>query len=123
MATTTKNQVMDYLQWSSEEYEDRLFLSIWKWCEKYGIYLSIIQQLMANRQINNWFMTEYTKCELEFLKIAEMMPNKVKQLEGHYKYCTAQMQEIYPEPLITMIKRNKEFSNVFIKNTPIYYAN
>lgn len=119
----TKNQVIDRLQWTSQEYEDRLFLSIYMWCQKHGQYPSIIQQLLANASVNRWFMKEYAKCEERFLKIAEIMPNNVMQLEGHYKACTAEMQNIYPAPLIDAIKRNREFSNQFITNTPVFYAN
>ena len=121
--TSTKNMVMDYLQWSTEEYEARLLISIWIWCQKHGCYPSIIQQLFANSLVNKWFMTEYTKCEMQFIKIAEMMPNKIKQLEGHYKSCTSQIQDIYPKPLIDIIKKNRDFSNIYIINTPVYYAN
>ncbi|WP_329804435.1 hypothetical protein [Flavobacterium facile] len=119
--TTTKNQVIDYLQWSSEEYEERLFLSILKWCQHYGAYPSIIQQLLANAQINKWFLNEYNKAELQFLKITEVVPNNTEVLRGHYKACTAQVMAIYPAPLINSIKRNREFSNAILDT--VYYAN
>lgn len=120
---TTKNQVIDYLQWSSEDYEWRLLLSMLKWCQKYGAYPSVTQQLLANVQVNKWFMREYEKLELQFIEIAEKIPNKTRQLEGHYKACTSEIQEIYPKPLIEGIKRNRDFSNELTPNTPIYYAN
>jgi hypothetical protein len=121
--TSLKNQVIDRLQWSTEEYEERLFLSILMWCQKYGMYPSVIQQLLANASVNRWYMREFAKCEVTFLKIADVMPNNVAELEGHYKACTAQMQIIYPKPLIEAIRRNKDFSNQFITNTPVFYAN
>lgn len=122
-SVSTKNQVMDCLQWSSDEYDQRLFQTIWNWCHIYGKYPSIIQQLLANSQVNKWFLTEYEKCEFQFLKVAEVVPNKVEPLRDHYKACTVQIMAIYPQPLIDSITRNKEFSNIFLTNTPIYYAN
>lgn len=120
---TTKNQIIDILQWTSEEYEERLFMSIWNWCQLHGKYPSIIQQLLANAKVNKWFMTEYIKSEIQFIKIADQLPNNTKQLEAHYKACTAQIMSLYPKPLIDSIYRNRDFSNLLITNTPIYYAN
>ncbi|MBP4139985.1 hypothetical protein [Flavobacterium geliluteum] len=91
MKTTTQNQIQDYLQWSTEEYEDRLLLAIMKWCEHYGQYPSVVQQLLANSSINKWFMMEYGKCELHFLKIVNVIPPQPDHLLAHYKACTAQM--------------------------------
>jgi hypothetical protein len=120
---STKNQIMDYLQWSSDEYDQRTFQTIWNWCQQYGEYPSIIQQLLANSNVNKWFLTEYEKCELQFLKVAEVIPNNTEALRAHYKACTAQIMAIYPKPLIDSIARNREFSNTYLTNTPIYYAN
>lgn len=123
MKTTTQNQIQDHLQWSTEEYEDRLILSIMTWCQHYGQYPSIVQQLLANSGFNKWFMREYHKCELQFLKIVDVIPPKPDQLQAHYKACTAQMMIKYPIPIMEKIKRNKDFSNLLVTNTPIYYAN
>jgi hypothetical protein len=123
MKTTTQNQVQEYLQWSTEEYEDRLILSIMTWCQHRGMSPSIVQQLLANSSLNNWFMTQYHKCELQFLKIVEVIPPQPDQLLSHYKACTAQMMIKYPMSIIQNIKRNKDFSNQLLSHTPIYYAN
>ncbi len=120
---STKNQIMDYLQWSSDDYDKRVFTAYWNWCQLYGQYPSVVQQLLANSQVNKWFITEYEKCELQFLKITEVVPNKTQTLEAHYKACTAQIMAVYPKPLIESIKRNREFSDRIITNTLIYYAN
>jgi len=121
-SVSTKNQVMDCLQWPSEEYDQRLFETIWNWCHIYGKYPSIIQQLLANSQVNKWFLTEYEKCEIQFLKVADVVPNRVEPLRAHYKACTAQIMAIYPQALIDDIKRNRNFTTIIIDNT-IYYAN
>jgi hypothetical protein len=118
-----KDQIIDYLQWTSTEYEDRFFLNFWTWCQKHGLYPSVIQQLLANAKINKWFMCEYIKCEIQFAKIAAQIPNNTKQLELHYQACTDEILAIYPKPIIDLIGRNRDFSNVIIINTPVYYAN
>lgn len=123
MKTTTQNQIQDYLQWSSEEYEDRLLLSIMKWCQHYSQYPSVMQQLLANAQVNKWFMSEYHKCELQFLKIVNVIPPQPDQLQAHYKACTARVMVIHPKALLEKIKRNKDFSNLLVTHTPVYYAN
>ncbi len=120
---STKNQIIDTLQWSSEDYEKRVFQTMWNWCQIYGKYPSVIQQLLANSKINKWFLQEFEKCELEFLKLSEVVPNKVEPLRDHYKACTSQIMGIYPRALIEGITKNKEFSNTFLTNTIAYYAN
>ena len=120
--TTTKNQVMDSLQWSSEEYESRVFQSYWTWCHTYGNYPSRIQQLLANSAVNKWFLIEYQKCEEQYLKIAEVVPNHIEGLRGHYKGCTAHIMTIYNQPLLDAVKKNKAFSAMLLEHT-IYYAN
>lgn len=123
MNPTTKNQVLDLLQWSAQEYEERLFQTIYNWCQEYGKYPSIIQQLLANAQINKWFLREYHKCELQFLNIANVIPNNTNALRNHYKSCTIQIFTIYPAALMVDIETNKEFINQPQANYPVLYGN
>ena len=121
--TTTHNQVIDYLQWTTDEYEQRIFQAMYNWCQIHGKWPSIIQQYLANAAINKWFLAEYSKCEQDFIKIAEHLPNNPRQLEAHYKACTADIGAKYCKPLMKNIKRNKDFSNLFLDNAPVYYSN
>lgn len=115
---------MDYLQYSSEEYEGRFFQSYWAWCAKYGQYPSIIQQIMANSKVNRWYLHEYEKAEQNFIKMFEANPNaRLESLKAHYAVCIGEILQIYPKPLLDDIKRNRDFSNIFLTNTPVYYAN
>lgn len=66
MKATTQNQIQDYLQWSTKDYEDELILSIMKWCQRYGQYPSISQQLLANSAVNKWFMIEFQNASFNF---------------------------------------------------------
>ncbi len=124
MKTTIKNQITDYLQWSTAEYEARVFQSILNWCELHGKQASIIQQLLANAEINKWFLQEYAKCEEQFLKINETLPNNVNQMREHYKVCTSLIMGLYPVALMEEIKTNKQFTSAFFMNQTIrFYAN
>lgn len=123
MKLTTQNQIMDTLQWSADEYEQRMFLAFLHWCQHYGGYPSMMQQLLANARVNKWFRIEYEKLEKQFLKITEIVPPKSEQMAAHYKACTAEIMTIYPKPLIEGIKRNRDFSNLYVASLPVYYAN
>jgi len=108
-----KNQIMDLLQWSSDEYDKRLFQSYYNYCIYHGSYPSIIQQLFSNSKLNKWFLHEYEKAEQKFLKIAEVVPNSnIEFLRGQYKSCTADVIKLYSSTLMTY-KKNKDFSNIF----------
>lgn len=108
----TKHQVMDALQWSSEEYDDRLFQSYFNYCVSYGMYPANIQQLLANSKLNKWFLIEYQKAEHQFLKITDVVPpTKVEFLRGQYKACTADVMKLYSKPLLE-VNRNKDFSKI-----------
>ena len=121
--TTTKNQIIDYLQWSSDEYDDRVFTAYWNWCQHYGHYESIIQQMLAHAGINKWFISEYAKLENNFLQVVNVVPNRTKTLQAHYKACTAEIMGIYPKPLINAIKKNTDFIKSNHQTDTIFYAN
>lgn len=118
-----RNKIIDYLQWTSHEYDQRFFKAYWNWCQLHASSPSQVQQFLACASINKWFCIQYSLLEENFVKIAEIMPNNTKQLVTHYETCTADISSIYPADLISSIKRNADFSNAIITNTPIFYAN
>ncbi len=119
---STKNQIMDTLQWSSEEYDARVFHAYWNYCHLYGKYPSKIQQLLANSRLNHWYILQYAKAEHMFLKATQTVPNpSVNFLRGQYKAYTAQVSTFYLEPL-TVVPKNSDFSNQYINNIT-YFAN
>lgn len=122
MKPTIKNQVIDSLQWSSDEYDKRFFDTFWHWCWNHGKYPSVSQQLLANSVINKWFIIEFQKKEIEFLNLTNAIsPNKLELLRTNYKVLTAEVIGIYPSALMQDHKRNKGFSNSL--NNTVYYAN
>lgn len=119
-----KNIIMDYLQMSSEQYDEKLFQTYWSWCVKYGKTPIHIQQLFANTTISNWWITEYEKLLSQFTTALEFLPKKKDLLDHHFYGYVVQIYEIYPKALIEAIKNdNLKQEIVLIKNLPLYHAN
>ncbi len=126
-----KNQIIDLLQWSSEDYENRVFQAYWNWCKSNAKFPltehnlpSIEQQLLANAAINKWFISHYTTCENKFLELAKIVGNNnVDQLEIHYKACTADVNRWYPKALMEGLKNKISFESRYFDHTPSIILN
>ena len=117
MNTTTKNKVIDFLQWTSDQYEERYMLQYFNWCRLHGVQPSIVQDLLANAKINNYFNRQMAIAESNFIKIAFALPHlTIKELEGKYYACTADVSGKYP----TIIKEFK--NNLIHKEMPFMYS-
>lgn len=99
-----KNQIIDYLQITSEEYDKQLFEYFFDWCKKFGVSPSHIQQLLANTHVSNWFMREFSKYEKHFCDAVPTLPKKAEYLKYHYYGFIGQVFLVYPKPLIDAIK-------------------
>jgi hypothetical protein len=121
-----KNQIIDLLQWSSEDYENRVFQAYWNWCKLNAKFPlseanmpSIEQQLLANASINKWFMGYYMKCEQKFLELVKIIGNSnIEQLEVHYKACTADVNRWFPKALMEGLKNNTRFQSNYFDTVP-----
>ncbi|WP_264521174.1 hypothetical protein [Flavobacterium sp. N1994] len=125
--TTLKNQILDTLQMSSEDYDLMIFLQFWNYCYKYAAKSpKKTQQFVANANINKWYMKELASRERTFL---DMVPGLIKtksDLNYHYKGCVAGIINLFPKALFEMIKedpQSPEFTKDLITNTPLVYAN
>lgn len=111
---------MDFLQLTSDEYEDRILQVYWAWCRKHGRKdPNLTQWLLANAEVNRWFWKEYGRMQRHFI---DMVPNAKKggiELNGLYAGCTIGIYDLYPRPLVTEAKLNPEFLNRFML-TPIF---
>ncbi|WP_294958758.1 hypothetical protein [uncultured Flavobacterium sp.] len=118
------NKIIDYLQLTSEEYDERVFEIFWSWCFKYGKSSNHSQQLLANSPISNWWIKEYVKLESKFLEAVPHLPLHKNSLEYHFYGFVGEMSTIYPKALIDAISKNiqKEDSRI-TKQLPKYYAN
>jgi hypothetical protein len=123
MTTHTKNKIMDYLQWSHDEYEGFVFLTYWLWCKEHGKFESMIQQLVANAQVNAWFLTEYAKREAKCIMALEATNYTLAEMTTIYKVSMNLLLNIYPSALMEDIKRNRDFSNAIMNSKLAYYAN
>ena len=118
---TTQNQIIDYLQITTDEYNDNLFQIYWNWCQKYADSDSKVQQLLANTQVSNWFMMEYTKLQNQFLVALPHLPLNHHSLEYFYNGFVVQIFKIYPKAMIDILKPNTAFKSAINKN--ILYGN
>lgn len=114
-----KKAIIDYLQITTEEYNELIFQYYWNWCFKYASTPNITQQLLANALVNKWFMIELHKVELQFMKTAQNLPNKKHVLEPVFYGLLVQVFNIYPKPLIEGLKKNSEYKTQ-IKNYVVY---
>lgn len=108
MTTTTINQK---LKMSPEEYELLIFGAYARWCETLsGTSDRELQKILANSGINKWFMTEYAKCEAEFLQLItrydECDTITATDLKKCYSECTYRMFNIRPMALLQIIKKS-----------------
>ncbi len=119
-----KNKIIDYMQFTSAEYDDKLFQVFWSWCQKYGKTPSHTQQLLANSGVSKWWIVEYSKLEIQFINAYPHLPKKRDALVYHFYGFITQINTIYPKALIEAInsKIQQEEINI-IKKLPTYYAN
>jgi hypothetical protein len=125
MKTTTQNQIQDYLQWSSEEYEQMVLNHYWSWCHKYSTNEQMFQCYFSNADINNYFMMEWQKNENVFLAMVDGMPKQSDRLAYHYNGCIVQVYKNWPSALLEKFKPNKkqEVPYVVRLNQFTFYAN
>jgi hypothetical protein len=104
-----KNLIMDYLQKSSSEYDEYLLQTYWAWCKKNGVTKAHTQQLFANTIISNWWMCEFSKLELQFIKTYDCLIKRKDIIDSSYYSFTSQINHLYPKALINAIKVDKDF--------------
>lgn len=119
-----KNKIIDYLQLTSEQYDERIFQIFWSWCQRYGKTTNHSQQLLSNSAVSNWWTREYEKLENKFLEALPYLPLHKNSLEYHFYGFVGEISTIYPKALIDAISKNVNKEEIKIsKKLPIYYAN
>lgn len=122
--SNNKNIIIDYLQLTSEQYNEQVFQNYWSWCTKYGKTPTHTQQLLANKSVNKWWMDEYQKLEDQFINAIGVLPLKKDILQHTFYGFTVQIFTIYPKALIEAIRNdNIKIELETIKKLPNYYAN
>ena len=112
MKPTTANQILDTLQYSSDQYEEQYLEWFDRWCTVQSKnQISLFVQIFQNGPVSKWFAHEFEKLEQTFLAMSKAMPKDTVQLRMHYKIMITQIFNIYPKALLDEIKPNKEFKH------------
>lgn len=101
-----KTIIMDYLQLTSHEYDEKIFQTYWNWCRHNGQTPYKTQMILSNASICKWWIVEFDKLLLQFIKTAHLLPRKIDLLNHHFYSLTIQIYELYPKPLINNVLRN-----------------
>lgn len=125
MKATKQNQIQDYLQLSSDEYEQMVLTHYWSWCQKYSTNEQMLQCYLSNATINNYFMTEWNKNENIFLKMIEGIPKTPDRLAYHYNGCVVQIYKNHSPGMFEKFrpKKQQEVPHSLRINQFIAYAN
>lgn len=118
--TTTTAQK---LQMNAEDYENMIFGSYARWCESVTINAREFQKVLANSAISKWYMTEYTKCELEFEQLTARYEDSetviAEDFKRCYAECTYRMFNIRPMALLQKIKKTNVVSYLKVRGVRI----
>jgi hypothetical protein len=119
-----QNIMIDYLQYTTQSYNELVFQTYWNWCSTHGQTPLHTQQLLACSAVNKWFMKEWYKIEAEFVNTLGSLPMKLDIMEHLFNSLKAQIFSTYPKALIEAIKNDNIKNEVAtIKKIPNYYAN
>lgn len=106
--------------YTEEEYQDQVFSIMMMWADTYSQdSTSRMQILLANRQINTWFLAEFKKLVQQFkdeLAVNELVyKTNTKDRRHQFLLTVDKIHDIYPKALITRQKaqpiETKKFSN------------
>lgn len=108
----TKNQIIDYLQITSFQYDNDVFDYYFKWCEKHATSAIHFQQLMANAGIDRYFIKEFSKLEQQYINALPFIIKTGKNLKHEYQAHVGNIFSIYPKPLIDAIRDDISVTNI-----------
>lgn len=115
MTATYKKTICSLLKVSAKNYDALVLESFWLWCQLHGQHPKIIQQLVANKAVFNWYMAEYKKCESDFLHIAQVIQKgDINTLRIYYKTSIECVKGVYPSALISINRKTNNFSISFL---------
>lgn len=118
-----KNTVIKYLKISPDNYDDRLFQMYFNWCQRHAVSDNNLQELLANAQLNKWFMRHYAVLEKLFITDHATRKNPLSTPERNlydYQECVSQIFKNYPKAIIDGFRHKLDFP---LKITEEIYAN
>jgi hypothetical protein len=80
------------------------------WCELNCKDDEELQLLLANTMLFNWWHKEYSKLQQNFVKLANPFNSVAskREMEQLYKAETIKIRDLYPKPLLTLVKTKKQ---------------
>ncbi|SCY94314.1 hypothetical protein [Flavobacterium caeni] len=118
-----KNTVIKFLEISPETYDDRLFQTWFNWCQKHAISDNNLQELLANAQLNKWFMKQHATLEKLFVQKYAAKLNPLSNPDRNlfnYQECVAKIFTHFPQAIMNGLHHTTEFP---LKITEEIYAN
>ncbi|MBU2923020.1 hypothetical protein KO504_16850 [Winogradskyella psychrotolerans] len=105
-----KNPLTQLLQCTTHQIEMLMFTHYMYWCEIHCTNDDELQLLLANTMLFNWWYKEYYKLQQNFVNIAEPFNSVAskREMENLYKAETIKIRDIYPKPLLTLVKKQKQ---------------
>ena len=105
-------QILKFIGGTKEQYNLLLITNYQQWCEIQA-YRSdqLLQKIMLDQAVNNWYITELKKLESAFLESVKPLANSkyinYSQMKRQYLSTIKQIRRIYPKPLLDAYKPAK----------------
>lgn len=93
-----------------------------KWCQKHTANPQLLQSLLANAAIGNWFNRELQKLHLQFLRL-QVANYTTQQIHSMYFLTVGRIMDLYPAPLIEQVKKTSEDIQQIIYNNLVIFKN
>ena len=115
-----KNKILDYLQLSSQEYDELILQTYFNWCASKSTSDNQLQEMLANSGLNKWFLKQYTQMQNQFVNMIESSNVYMKDPNYHYNGCVAEIFNVYPNVILNTLNHKPEFA---LKIRPAIFAN
>ncbi|MDP3679741.1 MAG: hypothetical protein Q8R22_02770 [Flavobacterium sp.] len=113
-ATITQESGIDFLmnELQMSKTKEDFVLSFWLfWSENVTVNLIEYQKVIANTPVNNWFLTELKKEEIEFFDLSSRYPEITgKDKDLLYIKCTYKVMSRFPMSLLDTAKKREKQS-------------
>ncbi len=104
------NAILVRLNMSQEQYDGLKMTIYLRWCMDFCTnYENELQKVMSNPPINRYFLTEFSKCENEFIDLMQTYDGvtqiKPSDALATFKRCSVSIYNRFPKVLIINAKK------------------
>lgn len=104
------NPILVRLNMSQEEYDNEKMEIYLRWCMDFCTnYQNELQKVLSNPPVNKYFLTEFAKCEKEFLAVMQAYDGathiKPKDALATFHRCSVSIFNRFPKVLISNAKK------------------